>query len=425
MECNRSNKMPSISKSKIAISPCAENTINPIRKLVDQLIINPNPTKRLLKLNIGDPSVFGNFNPPPEVIKAVSDNLQTSCYGYIPAHGLIPTREAIANFYTTEKSPLTFEDVYITSGCSDALRVAMDCLGSEKGNILLPKPGFPLYQTIAGNRGIPVKFYNLLSEEDWVIDLKHLEQLIDENTAAILVTNPSNPCGSAFSVKHQMEILRVAEKHNLPIIADEIYQNMVFEGDSKSFGELSTNVPILSCGGLAKRWLVPGWRVGWLIVHDRHERLSQVKDGLIRLCQVILGANALIQGAVPQILATVPQSFYKDTVTRLKKAADILYSELKNIPQIRPFMPKGAMYMMVQIKVEELHDINDDMEFVEKLIEEQSVFPLPANIFGIPNYVRLVLTAPEDILREACKRIAEFCDVHKLRNLPKRSRGCP
>ncbi|XP_063686761.1 tyrosine aminotransferase-like [Bolinopsis microptera] len=399
--------------STIPTSPCADNTINPIRGLVDNLVINPNPDKPFLRLSIGDPSVFGNFDPPPQVIKAVADNLTTSCYGYVPAHGLVSTRSAIAKYYNTASSPLTSNDVFVTSGCSDALRIAMDCLGSEKRNILLPKPGFSLYQTIAGNRGIPVKFYDLDPENNWSIDLNQLESLIDENTAAILVTNPSNPCGSAFSVQHQRDILSVAEKHGLPLIADEIYQDMVYDGESKSFGELSEHVPVLSCCGLAKRWLIPGWRVGWLIAHDRHNRLSKVRDGLTKLCQVIIGANVLIQGAVPQILETVPQSFYDDTLKRLKSASEVVYSELKDCPQLRPFKPQGAMYMMVQLKIDQFEDIGDDMEFVEKLITEQSVFPLPANIFGIPNYVRLVLTVPEDILREACQRIVEFCDQHK------------
>nr|AQX17835.1 tyrosine aminotransferase [Lampea lactea] len=415
--------MPSICKNKVPISPCAENTINPIRALVDNLVVRPNPDKQLLRLSIGDPSVFGNFNPPPQLFKAVSDNLQTSCYGYGPAHGLEPVRAAIATFYNTDSSPITSEDVYVTSGCSDALRIAIDVLGSDKRNILLPKPGFSLYQTICGNRGIEGRFYDLLPHNDWAIDLEDLESKIDNNTAAILVTNPSNPCGSAFSVKHQLDIIKLADKHNIPIIADEIYKDMVFDGESKSFGELSVNVPVISCGGLAKRWLVPGWRVGWLIVHDKHERLSEVRDGITRLCQVIIGSNMLVQGAIPQILETVPQSFYDDTLARLKKAADIFYSKLSKIPQLRPTMPQGAMYMMVEIKVDQFHDVNDDMEFVEKLISEQSVFPLPANIFGMPNYIRLVLTAPEEIITEACSRISEFCSAHSVSPPNKKSRS--
>nr|AQX17836.1 tyrosine aminotransferase [Bathocyroe fosteri] len=411
-----------VCKNLVPISHCAEHTLNPIRKLVDNLKINPNPDKSFLRLSIGDPSVFGNFNPPPEVISAVSEALTTSCYGYVPAHGLVAAREAIAQYYTTPKSTLTSEDIYIASGCSDALRIAMDCLGDSDRHILLPRPGFSLYQTIAGNRGIPVKFYDLDPNNNWTVNLKQLESLIDGNTAAILVTNPSNPCGSAFSVQHQLEIIAVAEKYGLPIIADEIYQGMVFEGDSRSFGELSDNVPVLSCGGLAKRWLVPGWRVGWLIAHDRHGRLATVRGGLTRLCQVIIGSNVLVQAAIPKILANVPQSFYTATLTKLKKAAEILYSELQDCPQLRPIMPQGAMYMMVEIKVDMLEDIANHMEFVEKLITEQSVFPLPANIFGIPNYVRLVLTVPEDILREACHRILEFCAQHKAKVLRKKSR---
>nr|AQX17838.1 tyrosine aminotransferase [Hormiphora californensis] len=401
---------------QIACSPCADGTINPIRKLVDQLPIRPNPDKSFLKLSIGDPSVFGNFEPPAEVKNAVRDVLSGSCQGYEPAHGMIVAREAIARYYTTPASPLTFEDVYITSGCSDALRIAMDCIGTPTKHIILPKPGFSLYQTIAGNRGIPTKFYNLIPEKNWEIDLVELESLIDENTAAILVTNPSNPCGSAFSVKHQLEILSIAEKYGVPIIADEIYQGMVFEGESHSFGELSKNVPVLSAGGLAKRWLVPGWRVGWLVVHDRHQRLSAVRGGLVKLCQVIIGANTLIQAAIPRILSDTPPEFYSSTLSRLKNAADIVYAELKGVPQLKAFMPQGAMYMMVQIKVDQLADIEDDMKFVETLITEESVFPLPAGIFGIPNFVRLVLTVPEDILREACRRMAQFCDRHKRKH---------
>lgn len=409
-------------KTTIKCSECADNTLNPIRKLVDQLVINPHPDKTLLRLNIGDPSVFGNFDPPREVLEAVRASLKKSSFGYVPAHGMVSARTALANFYSRPTSPLTFEDVFIASGCSDALRICMDCIGDKNRNILLPKPGFSLYQTVAGNRGIPVKYYNLNPDKDWSIDLDELESLIDENTAAILVTNPSNPCGSAFTTEHQLEILAVAEKHGLPIIADEIYQDMVFEGESKSFGELSTNVPVLSCGGLAKRWLVPGWRIGWITLHDRHNRLSEVRGGLTKLSQVILGGNALIQDAIPQILSTTPQSFYRETLDKLKSAADLIYSELERCPQIKAYMPKGAMYMMIEIKVNELEDIDNDMQFVEKLITEQSVFPLPANIFGKPNFVRLVLTVPPEVLREACQRIITFCDEHKVVVRRKKSR---
>jgi len=305
--------------------------------------------------------------------------------------------------------------VFITSGCSDALRICIDAIASSEGNILLPSPGFSVYQTICGNRGVESRFYNLDPDKDWEIDLAHMRTQLDANTAAILVTNPSNPCGSAFTKQHMLDILKVAEEYGVPIIADEIYHNMVFNGESYSFGELSRNVPVISCGGLAKRWLVPGWRVGWLIVHDRHQQLSEIRQGITRLCQVIIGSNTLIQAAIPKILATVPQSFYTETLTKLNFAANLLYTELCKVPELKPCMPQGAMYMMVKIQLDELFDIDNDMEFVEKLISEQSVFLLPANIFGMDGWVRIVLTVPDDILRDACNRVAMFCQEHSVK----------
>ena len=103
-----------------------------------------------------------------------------------------------------------------------------------------------------------------------------MEQLIDSNTVAIVVVNPSNPCGSVYSRQHLLDTLAVAERHFLPIIADEIYAGMVFEGQQfHSIASLSKNVPVLSCGGIGKKYLVPGWRVGWILIYDKNEILKK------------------------------------------------------------------------------------------------------------------------------------------------------
>lgn len=104
-----------------------------------------------------------------------------------------------------------------------------------------------------------------------------MESLIDDKTACILVNNPSNPCGSVYSEQHLRDILALAEKHHLPIIADEIYCDLVFKGNQfYPMATLTKEVPILSVGGLAKKYLVPGWRVGWVTVHDRNGIFQEV-----------------------------------------------------------------------------------------------------------------------------------------------------
>ena len=113
-------------------------------------------------------------------------------------------------------------------------------------------------------------------ERQWEADIDHMEQLIDNDSVAIVIVNPSNPCGSVYSKQHLLDILAVAEKHNLPIIADEIYNGLVFKGQhTYPIASLSKNVPVLSCGGLGKKYLIPGWRVGWILIHDRNGRFKR------------------------------------------------------------------------------------------------------------------------------------------------------
>ena len=103
-----------------------------------------------------------------------------------------------------------------------------------------------------------------------------MQQLIDKDTVAIVVVNPSSPYGSVYSKQHLLDILAVTEKHFLPIIADKVYNGLVFKGQhSYPIASLSKNVPVLSCGGLGKKYLAPGWRVGWLLIYDRKNRFKK------------------------------------------------------------------------------------------------------------------------------------------------------
>lgn len=131
---------------------------------------------------------------------------------------------------------------------------------------------------------------------------------------AIVVNNPSNPCGSVYTKKHLREILDIASRHRVPIIADEVYEHFVFSGfEYTAISSLSTDVPVLTCSSLSKRFLVPGWRMGWIIIHDRKNILAkEVRRGLLNMSTRLLGPNTLIQRALPAILKDTPQTFFDD-----------------------------------------------------------------------------------------------------------------
>lgn len=131
---------------------------------------------------------------------------------------------------------------------------------------------------------------------------------------------------------------------------------------------LSPRVPIIACDGIGKRYLVPGWRLGWLIVHNRFGVLSEVKAGILSLSQKIVGPCSLIQGALPRILRDTPQSFFDNTKRLLSANAQIVYDILSGVPGLTPLRPQGAMYMMVGFDPE-LY--GDEKGFVQGLISEE------------------------------------------------------
>jgi len=246
-----------------------------------------------------------------------------------------------------------------------------------------------------------------------------MESLIDKNTAAILINNPSNPCGSVYSKEHLLAVVDIAQNHRLPIISDEIYGDVVFKGHTfYPIAALTDVVPVLAVGGISKVYLAPGWRVGWVVVYDRNNLLREVRSGLLKLSQVILGANTLCQSIIEEALFNTPQSYYDNLINTLSSNASFLVSKMKNIKGLNPISPGGAMYMMVGIETSEFVDIQDDVEFAKKLLEEELVFVLPGRIFKFENFVRLVICPPMDKLAEVCVRLDAFCSRHRKPTIP-------
>merc|ERR1719507_101357 len=390
---------------------------------METMEFTPNPEKKMISLALGDPTVYKNLNPAPEVVEAVRDSLIGGLRnGYGPSTGFVDARQAVADYVSVPGGQVTADDVILCSGCSCALDIAISTMADEGKNILVPRPGFPLYTTLSAGLGIETREYNLLPNQDWEVDLGHMESLIDKNTAAIIINSPSNPCGSVFSIKHLKDILAIAEKHKVPIIADEIYENFVFPGETYvPIASLTTTVPVLSCSGLTKRFLVPGWRIGWIIIYDKNHVFDQeIRRGLMCMSQRIIGSNTFIQGALPTILKNTPPSFFENTIKTVKKNADLAFRKLRKNPGLIPIMPRGAMYMMVKMDMERFPQFTSDLDFIEKLVSEESVYCLPGKCFNYPGYMRLVLTLPANLLEEALDRINEFCSRNLLCPPPSR-----
>lgn len=406
----------------VATSQWIDDMCNPIREIVEQIKMPGPGQKKMIPLSIGDPTVFGNLRMAETFRDAIIENLKSENFnGYSSSMGRPEARAAVAKYYQTKTSPLTADDVIICSGCSGAIEIAIKSMTSPGENILLPKPGFSLYQTIAEQYGVKCRYYDLIAEKNWEADLEQMEQLIDERTKLIFVNNPSNPCGSVYSKDHLNAILDVAERNKLPIISDEIYGNMCFTGSTfYPLASLTNQVPILAVGGIAKEFLVPGYRVGWILLHDRNSILKDVIAGIKKLTQLIIGANTLVQSALPSILTPEQGSKKHEELTQWRKTVmaqlekNALYTSktLQAVPGLNVIVPQGAMYVMVGIDIESFDSISNDLEFAQALLDEESVFVIPGSCFKMPNFFRVVFSAPHEKLTEAYERIHAFCSRH-------------
>lgn len=394
----------------------SKRTVNYIRQIVDRIEMPKNPAQPIIPLSIGDPTKYGNLLPPAGVAEEVARVVSTCKHnGYINAMGDDGARAAVAASLSTPAHLVPSSNVAITCGCSHALLLAMDVLCDAGSNVLIPSPGFSLYRTLADYLGVEYRLYNLLAHQNWEVDLVHLESLVTPSTKAILVNNPSNPCGSNYSRQHLQAIVAVAEKHRIPIISDEVYAHMVFEGETfHSLQDVSLRVPILVCGGLAKRYMVPGWRVGWVALCDRDQVLEKggVTAGLMRLSQTILGATSFVQAVVPFLLTKTPESYYKDSLRILQENAEAFVDAMVGVEGLSIVVPKAAMYCMVGIDMKRFPDFPSDVEFAQRLLDEQQVFVLPGSCFTMPAFFRVVLCAPKETMVEAARRIRVFCGAH-------------
>ena len=177
---------------------------------------------------------------------------------------------AIAEYLSRDLTyQLSADDVYLTISCSQAIEVIVSVLARPGANILLPKPGYPFYEARAAFSRLQVRRYDLLSDKDWEIDLESVEALADDNTVAMVIISPGYPCGNVFTYQDLKKVAETARKLGILVISDEVYHHITFGG--KPFvpmGEFGSIVPVVTLGSIAKRWLVPGWRIGWLVTND-------------------------------------------------------------------------------------------------------------------------------------------------------------
>ncbi|XP_050206565.1 tyrosine aminotransferase-like [Mercurialis annua] len=383
--------------------------------------LNGEDERRVIPLGHGDPSAFPSFLTTSVARDAIVDALNSNEYnGYAAAVGIPPARRAIAA-YLNQDLPyeLSEEDVFVTVGCKQAIEVTLAVIGGAGANILLPRLGYPHYESIAARDRLEYRHFNLLPENGWEVDLEDVEALADENTAAIVIINPGNPCGNVYSYQHLKNIAETARKLGIMVISDEVYGHLTFGSTPfVAMGVFGEIVPVITLGSISKRWTVPGWRFGWLVLTDPNAILKQFGfvDSITSCLNISAVPATFIQAAIPQILENTKKIFFMKTNKLLREAADLCYDRIQDIPCLTcPSKPEGSMFIMAKLNLTALEDIKDDMDFCLKLAKEELVIVLPGVIVGIKNWVRITFAAELPILEDGLARIKSFYERHAIK----------
>jgi len=355
-------------------------------------------------LNIGDPVQFG-FQPPDNVKQALINSINKGENYYSTSEGLLELREEIAKKENAKGLSITADDILITNGVSEGLDMVISSIVEEGDEVLLPGPYYPPYASyVRLHGGIPVEFSVDLNNS--TPDIDDIKSKITSKTVAICLISPNNPTGVVFNENALKELVDIANEHNLYIICDEIYDQIIFDDKFVGIGKVAGDSPVIILNGFSKVHLMSGWRIGY-IAFNRSPQLEELREHLPKLARVRIATNLPIQYAALESLRG-SQNYINDFVSEMKKHRDLVVRRLNEMPGLSCSNPKGAFYAFPKI---EDNKFSSDKEFVTKLLESKGVLTVHGSGFGEQygsGHFRLVYLPSLEILDSAMNKIEEF-----------------
>ena len=361
--------------------------------------------RKVRYLNIGDPIIFG-FRTPTHLIEAVERAMRDGDNGYAPSVGILKAREAVTAECVQRGMPMTPDRVVITSGTSEGIELALTALAGPGDEVLIPVPTYPLYTAVLAKIDAKPVFYRTSEQRGWQPDVDHVRSLITPATRALVVIDPNNPTGATYSSEARAALVDLADRYNFPLLADEVYADLAFEGPVPAIAALNEEAPVITFSSLSKAYLAPGWRSGWLAV-GQTDRLDDVLAGIKKLADGRLCSTGPMEHAIAAAL-TGDRSHQRSFRQALSDRAAVTYEQLNAIDGITCARPNAAFYAMPRV---ELPRGKTDEDFVLGLLRAAGVLCVYGSGFATApgdGYFRVVFLADPADLREIYKLIAEF-----------------
>ncbi len=382
---------------------------SPIRKLVPFAENAEKKGKNVYYLNIGQPDI-----KTPQVALDAIKGITLETLAYSRSEGSESYRTKIAEYYGRNDISVNHDDIIVTTGGSEALLFAFGSIMDKDDEIIIPEPFYANYNGFSTSSGVKVVPVISKIEDNFALPaIEEFEKLITSKTKAILICNPGNPTGYLYSKEEIQKLAEIVKKHDLFLIADEVYREFVYDGIShfSILEEPTLSEHAIVIDSVSKRYSMCGARIGYLVSKNK-----EVISTALKFAQARLSPPTLAQIASEAALDT-PQTYFDEVIDEYVSRRNLLIEELQKIPGVKVAKPNGAFYCIAELPVK-----NSD-DFARWLLEEfdfenNTVMVAPAAGFysteGVgKNQIRIAYVLKEESLRTAVKVLAEALKVYK------------
>jgi alanine-synthesizing transaminase len=370
---------------------------------------------RILKLNLGNPAPWG-LEAPDAIVHDLVQNIGNA-QGYSDARGIYSARVAVAQYYQERGvRDMNPDDVFLGNGVSELIVMSLQALLNPGDEVLVPSPDYPLWTgavTLCGGRAV---HYRCDENEEWQPDLEHVAAQITPNTRALVIINPNNPTGAVYSREVLLGLLEIARRHDLLVLADEIYDKILYDGaEHHALAALAPDLLVLTLCGLSKTYRAAGFRSGWLAISGPQVHATEYIEGLQLLANMRLCPNVPAQHAIQTALGG-----YQSIIPliqpggRLYEQRDRAWSRLTEIPGVSCVKPRGALYVFPRLDPD-VYKVRDDQQMIIDLLEQELMLLSHGSGFNLPttDHIRMVFLAPVDVLDDAVDRLARFLRTYE------------
>jgi len=377
------------------MKPLAKNAVAMPRSKIREIMHIAMEMPDAIHLEVGEP----DFHTPEHVVEAACAAARAGFTRYTPNAGVLTLRESIVDKLQKYNGiEASVDNITVTAGGVCAIATSLIALMEPGEEILIPELSWPDYDMIIAVNGWTPRRYPLLEEKGFLPDLDALSTLITDRTKVLILNSPSNPTGAVFPREIQQRVFEIAAEHDLYLLSDETYDQLIFDGEHVSPAIFDTDGRVLTVFSFSKVYAMTGWRVGYVVAQRELSRLiTEIQEPYVSC------ASAISQRAAEAALKG-PQRCLRVMVDSYRKRRDLAVEILKE-NDLFVYSPQGTLYMLIDISSSGM----DSYSFAKSLIQERKVGVSPGDAFGPAgkDYVRICFAVADAQLKEGLRRICE------------------